>query len=96
MKENSLYRYLYKAITNSTGMLIFTFLIALPVINLWVFSCMVFCYCFVDWQLLTHTKNQRRVEDPFLGLYREDQLCETLDKKYVTLKLLIRCNVCEI
>lgn len=91
MKESALYIQMYLAMTTPWGMLLTVVLLAgAPILNLWIFSCTVFCYFFVDWQLLTHKKNRTLVPDPFVGYFPEDDLCDTLEKRYTTLKLSIK------
>lgn len=91
LKENTLYMQIYHAMTTPLGMLITVILLAaVPLVNLWIFSCTVFCYFYVDWQLIKHKRNRSLVPDPFVGYFQEDDLCEALEKKYTTLKLSIK------
>ena len=91
LKENTLYMQIYHAMTTPLGMLITVILLAaVPLVNLWIFSCTVFCYFYIDWQLTKHKRNRSLVPDPFVGYFQEDDLCEALEKKYTTLKLSIK------
>ena len=91
LKENTLYMQIYHAMTTPLGMLITVILLAaVPLVNLWIFSCTVFCYFYIDWQLIKHKRNRSLVPDPFVGYFQEDDLCEALEKKYTTLKLSIK------
>lgn len=93
LRENTLYMQIYLAMTTPLGMLVTVVLLAgVPLVNLWIFSCTVFCFFYVDWQLIIHRRNLSRVSDPFAGFFPEDDLCNTLEKKYTTLKLSIKCT----
>lgn len=62
LRENALYMRMYIAMTTPLGMLVTVVLLAgVPLVNLWIFSCTIFCYFYVDWQLLTHRTNLRHV-----------------------------------
>jgi len=90
LKHNRLYRQLYRGMTTPLGMLVTVVLLAgVPIVNLWIFSCTIFCFFFIDWQLQTHRRNCRLVPDPFAGFFPEDDLCNALEKKYTVLKLSV-------
>lgn len=80
--------------TSSAGMIVMLFLLLLvPLVNLWIFACTLFCLFYVCWQNTYHMKNVAKVSDPFNGYFMQDELCNSLDKPYSKLQLSLTGNL---
>lgn len=79
--------------TSSAGMIVMLLLLLLvPLVNLWIFACTLFCLFYVSWQNTYHMRNVAKVSDPFNGYFMQDELCHSLDKPYSRLQLSLTCK----